>query len=315
MRRWGEEQQPEQNQNQQQQQQRRSSYIIDIMKKRKEDRRTDEFEYFIDTCLKPCWKHLVLDPFMILPSHVKKIGWGLFVLSIVLLMGTTYSEWKNYPSCFTLLPLSISTPTTPTLLQDFLARVSFSSSSTSSAKEKLKSLHYLHIPKTGTSFIVALRNYLDSCIEKDYSCNDVWGGGFWQTNSLDKQVTTASPFPFSLSLFISLLSFLFSFLLLSLLLPLLSSPLSSSVLTIFCLLSLLLPLTFIFLPFSSILPSLSRTTLSSTKLTKTRTVVALYLPVLPSPFTSLGILTGLFLFPPSLLSSLLLLLLPLLLSM
>lgn len=44
-------------------------------------------------------------------------------------------------------------------------------------KPKLESFRYLHIPKTGTSFIIVLRNYLDSCPVKHFSCPSVQGGG------------------------------------------------------------------------------------------------------------------------------------------
>ena len=42
---------------------------------------------------------------------------------------------------------------------------------------KLGSFRYLHIPKTGTSFIIVLRNYLDSCPVKHFACPGVQGGG------------------------------------------------------------------------------------------------------------------------------------------
>ncbi|GBF91346.1 hypothetical protein Rsub_03666 [Raphidocelis subcapitata] len=36
---------------------------------------------------------------------------------------------------------------------------------------------FLHIPKTGTSFIITLRNQLDACKHKDMSCTGAAGGG------------------------------------------------------------------------------------------------------------------------------------------
>jgi hypothetical protein len=44
------------------------------------------------------------------------------------------------------------------------------------AKGRLIELRYLHIPKTGTSFIISLRNYLDVCKVKDKSCSGEHGG-------------------------------------------------------------------------------------------------------------------------------------------
>ena len=35
---------------------------------------------------------------------------------------------------------------------------------------------YLHIPKTGTSILIAMRNYLSSCSVKDYACPGTQGG-------------------------------------------------------------------------------------------------------------------------------------------
>jgi hypothetical protein len=35
---------------------------------------------------------------------------------------------------------------------------------------RLTTLRFLHVPKTGTSFIIALRNYLSACQTKDKSC-------------------------------------------------------------------------------------------------------------------------------------------------
>lgn len=40
-----------------------------------------------------------------------------------------------------------------------------------------ESFRFLHIPKTGTSFIIVLRNYLDACPVKHFSCPGVPGGG------------------------------------------------------------------------------------------------------------------------------------------
>ena len=50
----------------------------------------------------------------------------------------------------------------------------------------------MHIPKTGTSFIITLRNHLAACKTKDYSCLGVLGGGFWKINNPNR--TGDSPF-------------------------------------------------------------------------------------------------------------------------
>jgi len=42
---------------------------------------------------------------------------------------------------------------------------------------KLESFRYLHVPKTGTSFITVLRNYLDACPVKHFACPGIQGGG------------------------------------------------------------------------------------------------------------------------------------------
>lgn len=55
---------------------------------------------------------------------------------------------------------------------------------------KLKSLHYIHIPKCGTSFLIVLRNYLDACKVKNFSCNAFSGG--WSANGTEKQPFFAS---------------------------------------------------------------------------------------------------------------------------
>lgn len=41
---------------------------------------------------------------------------------------------------------------------------------------RLKGLRFLHIPKTGTSFIIVLRNYLTACKIKDKTCSGQHGG-------------------------------------------------------------------------------------------------------------------------------------------
>ena len=41
---------------------------------------------------------------------------------------------------------------------------------------RLKSLRFMHIPKTGTSLILLLRNYLTSCTVKDVTCSGNAGG-------------------------------------------------------------------------------------------------------------------------------------------
>lgn len=42
--------------------------------------------------------------------------------------------------------------------------------------KKLTHFRYLHVPKTGTSFIIALRNYLDACPVKHFTCPGQGGG-------------------------------------------------------------------------------------------------------------------------------------------
>ena len=41
---------------------------------------------------------------------------------------------------------------------------------------RLPSLRFLHIPKTGTTFIITLRNYLTKCTVKDKTCSGSHGG-------------------------------------------------------------------------------------------------------------------------------------------
>jgi hypothetical protein len=41
---------------------------------------------------------------------------------------------------------------------------------------RVSSLRFLHIPKTGTSFIIVLRNYLTACRVKDMTCAGKRGG-------------------------------------------------------------------------------------------------------------------------------------------
>ena len=47
----------------------------------------------------------------------------------------------------------------------------------------LSSVRFVHIPKTGTSFIITLRNHLVACKTKDYSCKGILGGGFYEINN------------------------------------------------------------------------------------------------------------------------------------
>ena len=47
----------------------------------------------------------------------------------------------------------------------------------------LSSVRLVHIPKTGTSFIITLRNHLVACKTKDYSCLGLLGGGFYGVNN------------------------------------------------------------------------------------------------------------------------------------
>jgi hypothetical protein len=44
-------------------------------------------------------------------------------------------------------------------------------------------VRFVHIPKTGTSFIITLRNHLVACKTKDYSCTGILGGGFYGFNN------------------------------------------------------------------------------------------------------------------------------------
>eukprot|EP01084_Bolivina_argentea_P174184 301715_1 len=48
---------------------------------------------------------------------------------------------------------------------------------------KLTALHFIHVGKTGSSLILTLRNYLDSCKVKNLTCNGVMGGGFWRQSN------------------------------------------------------------------------------------------------------------------------------------
>lgn len=48
---------------------------------------------------------------------------------------------------------------------------------TAQAPKNLTSFQYIHIPKCGTSFIITLRQYLDSCKVKNFTCTGVLGGG------------------------------------------------------------------------------------------------------------------------------------------
>ena len=41
---------------------------------------------------------------------------------------------------------------------------------------RLTRLRLMHIPKTGTSFVITLRNYLTSCAVKDVTCPGYSGG-------------------------------------------------------------------------------------------------------------------------------------------
>lgn len=46
---------------------------------------------------------------------------------------------------------------------------------------KPDSFFFIHCPKTGTSLFTVLRNSLDSCLHKDFTCFGVFGGGYWGT--------------------------------------------------------------------------------------------------------------------------------------
>lgn len=46
-------------------------------------------------------------------------------------------------------------------------------------KTKPDSFFFIHCPKTGTSLFTVLRNSLDACTEKNFTCFGVYGGGFW----------------------------------------------------------------------------------------------------------------------------------------
>ena len=80
-----------------------------------------------------------------------------------------------------LIPANLSKPLVATLLTVLalgsLAIQHSRISRTSDNRTKLDSFRYLHIPKTGTSFIIVLRNYLDACPVKGFSCPGVQGGG------------------------------------------------------------------------------------------------------------------------------------------
>ena len=47
----------------------------------------------------------------------------------------------------------------------------------------LSRVRFIHIPKTGTSFIITLRSHLVACKTKDYSCTGILGGGFYKMNN------------------------------------------------------------------------------------------------------------------------------------
>ncbi|GBF91345.1 hypothetical protein Rsub_03665 [Raphidocelis subcapitata] len=55
-------------------------------------------------------------------------------------------------------------------------------------------LRFLHIPKTGTSFIITLRNQLDACKHKDISCMGAAGGGLWHFEHSKKEKVYSSMF-------------------------------------------------------------------------------------------------------------------------
>lgn len=44
---------------------------------------------------------------------------------------------------------------------------------------KPDSFFFIHCPKTGTSLFTVLRNSLDACIHKNFTCFGVYGGGYW----------------------------------------------------------------------------------------------------------------------------------------
>ena len=49
----------------------------------------------------------------------------------------------------------------------------------------ISSFYYIHVPKTGTSLFTLLRNRLESCEVKDFTCVGVFGGGVWGSQSKD----------------------------------------------------------------------------------------------------------------------------------
>ena len=49
----------------------------------------------------------------------------------------------------------------------------------------ISSFYYIHVPKTGTSLFTLLRNRLESCEVKDFTCVGVFGGGIWGPQSKD----------------------------------------------------------------------------------------------------------------------------------
>ena len=54
-------------------------------------------------------------------------------------------------------------------------------------KAKPDSFFFVHCPKTGTSLFTVLRNSLDACTEKDFTCFGVFGGGYWGTQMKNKK--------------------------------------------------------------------------------------------------------------------------------
>ncbi len=49
------------------------------------------------------------------------------------------------------------------------------------------SFFFIHTPKTGTSLFTLLRNSLNACTEKNFTCFGVFGGGFWGQQMKNKK--------------------------------------------------------------------------------------------------------------------------------
>mmetsp|Transcript_64016 Transcript_64016/g.95009 ORF Transcript_64016/g.95009 Transcript_64016/m.95009 type:complete len:376 (+) Transcript_64016:29-1156(+) len=72
-----------------------------------------------------------------------------------------------------------------TTATDVPTKVATAAKISNKTEMKIDSFFYVHIPKTGTSLYTVLRNRLESCRVKDFTCVGVWGGGLWGSMSKD----------------------------------------------------------------------------------------------------------------------------------